>query len=96
MSGPSYRFRFSIIDETSGDVIGEDWCSFDAASVHQDGGCETVDHSVARTLGWFNRTGRAEHEAANYAPAEEEQRQQIGRDKARLTLAELSKSELLR
>lgn len=93
---PDYRFCFQIVDQATGSMIAADWCSLtDGIPTDEFGSCENVDIHVGSLLRVFQRKGRAEYEAANYAPAEEEQ-QQIGRDKARRTLAEISKSVLLR
>lgn len=65
---PSYRFKFAIVDETTGEVIGTDFCNL--TSIDQFGGCESVDMHVASTLRWFERTGREQHERENYPATE--------------------------
>lgn len=66
MIAPTYRFHFSI-QTPDGDVLIEDYCTI--GSIDQYGACESVDMQVARMLRMFERTVRAEHEAAN-EPAE--------------------------
>lgn len=68
---PDYRFKFQIIDENTGDVIVDDYCSFE--TVDEFGGCEAVDHQTAKGLRYFKRVGRAKHEAENY-PKNDQQR----------------------
>lgn len=65
---PDYRFKFQIVDEATGDVIADDWCTL--TTIDEFGGCEAVDHQVASTLRYFTRTGRAKHEAENHGKRE--------------------------
>lgn len=64
---PNYRFSFKITDETTGDMIVADFCSFTQAD--EFGGCETIDHQVARGLRAFERL-REKHERENYPATE--------------------------
>lgn len=61
---PDYRFKFELVDETTGEAVLVDWVSL--SEVDEIGGCETVDHAVARMLRMFSRNARAEYEAKNY------------------------------
>lgn len=67
---PEYRFRFQIVDETTGEVVESDYTYL--TSIDQFGNCESVDIHVAAMLRGFNRNGRAEYERANYAAPEVE------------------------
>jgi hypothetical protein len=60
---PNYLFRFQIVNETTNDVVSGDYCTITDARIDQYGGCETIDHEVARTLRWWREKGRAEYEA---------------------------------
>lgn len=60
---PSYRFRFEIVDASTGEVVIADFCSL--GSIDPFGGSEAVDMHVAAMLRAFSRTARAEHERAN-------------------------------
>lgn len=65
MGTPAYRFKFQIIDETTGDVVEADYCAL--TTIDEFGGCESVDIHVAAMLRAFNRSGRDEYQRANYA-----------------------------
>lgn len=68
---PTYRFKFALVDEATGEVISSDFCAL--TSIDQFGGCESVDMHVASMLRAFERTVREEYERQNYAPVDEEE-----------------------
>jgi len=71
---PEYRLKIQIADETTGDVIEADWTSLtEVDRIDEFGNCEAVDALVGRLLRIWNTKGRAEHERAEYAPADEDE-----------------------
>lgn len=64
---PSYRFQCRIVDESTGDVVILDHVSL--TRIDQFGGCESVDHAVARMLRQFEQTAREQYER-ELTPAE--------------------------
>ena len=102
MTAPSYRFNFEIVDETTGTVVISDFCGL--TGIDQLGGCESVDMHVASMLRAFTRKARGEYERAEYpdmadkqlATPTTERIRQAGRETLRTTLADISKSGLLR
>lgn len=64
---PEYRFRFEIVDENRGERVWADVISIDERGIDQFGGCESVEHGVARMLRGFRQHVRAEYERENYA-----------------------------
>lgn len=64
---PDYRFKFEITDETTGEIIIADWLTLGAENIDQFGGCEAVDHAVARMLRMFRQSAREKFEREHYA-----------------------------
>lgn len=62
MSERTYRFR-CMVETPDGEVLIEDYCTI--GHINEFGACEAVDIHVGALLRAFNRTVRAEHEAAN-------------------------------
>lgn len=54
----SYRFKFAIVDETTGDVVQSDFTYL--TDIDEFGRCESVDIHVAAMLRAFRRDLRAE------------------------------------
>jgi hypothetical protein len=63
-SKPEYRFKFQIVDETTGEVVHSDWTYF--TTIDEFGGCESVDIHVAAMLRGWQRHARAEYERREY------------------------------
>jgi hypothetical protein len=72
-SKPDYIFKFSIVDVTSGEVVEADYCTITNANISEFGDCEVVDQEVGRMLRNWRKFARAEYEAENYAPPEEDE-----------------------
>lgn len=53
------RFKFEIIDDTTGDVIASDWTWFDHGRIDEYGNCETVDIHVGAAMRHVRRTQAA-------------------------------------
>lgn len=68
-ANPDYRFKFQIVDQTTGEVVESDYCPL--TTIDQFGGSETVDIHVSSMLRAFKRFGQAEYERANYQSAED-------------------------
>lgn len=64
MTAPSYRFKFQIVDESTDEVVAEDYCGL--TTIDNFGACESVDIHVSSMLRAFQRTGRAEYEREHY------------------------------
>lgn len=67
---PDYRFKFEIADQTTGDIVIADWLTIEPKAIDQFGGCEAVDHAVARMLRMFRQTAREKFEREHYAMEE--------------------------
>lgn len=65
---PEYRFKFAIVDETSGEVVWSDFCSLSA--INRFGSCESVQIHVTSMLRGFERHVREEYERDNYPERE--------------------------
>lgn len=57
----TYRFQLSIVDD-SGTVIESDFTTITDARIDEYGGCEVVDHAVAKMMRNWRRFSRAEYE----------------------------------
>lgn len=64
---PEYRFKFAIVDETTGETVWSDFCGLLPDTIDEFGGCEAVDIHVSSMLRGFKRHVRAEYETKNYA-----------------------------
>lgn len=61
---PDYRLKFQLVDETTGEVVAQDFCGL--TTIRPDGSCESVDTHVAAMLRGFNRSVREEYERREY------------------------------
>jgi hypothetical protein len=68
---PEYRFTFQITDQTTGEVVENDWCTITDARIGENGECETVDREVGRMLRNWRRFARENYEHC-IAPDEDE------------------------
>lgn len=71
MAKPNYIFKFQIVDTETDQTIEADYCTITDANIDGFGGCEVVDHEIARMLRNWRSFARAEYEAENY-PTEED------------------------
>lgn len=73
MAKPEYIFKCQIVDTTAGDIVEANYCTITNAGITEIGDCEVVDQAVGRMLRNWRTFARAEYEAKEYAPPEEDE-----------------------
>ena len=55
---PDFRFRCEIVDAETDEVIVQDHCTITDASIDEFGGCEMVDHAVAKMMRYWRASAK--------------------------------------
>jgi hypothetical protein len=62
-SKPDYRFKFQIVDESTGEVVEADWCTINDERIDEFGASATVEIHISKMLRNWRNFARDEYEA---------------------------------
>ena len=65
MTAPNYRFKCMIVNDDEEILVISDHTHLEVDRIDQFGGCESVDHTVARMMRQFKTIERKQREKAS-------------------------------